>query len=222
MKKICLVDVTSQDRPLPGLDVKTRPSSTDDQSPDVDGAPWKIGFSECRGKQNRCDCNVLLHLFLPFYQPFSRRTWVSKFPFGFLPLLFQMIFWGWVAWVFYELDEEDEVYWNFGAKGCICTIKDGLHVTSQQCQDTDGSSKHWPKPGKTAHYSHPLLIHCQTAEGALSLYSGSPYTSTPIWYFYWWGIIGTANVRHHFAVSRSWSESVNNLCSSALWFSCVI
>jgi len=55
VKKICLVDVTGQDRPLPGLGLKTRLADIDHQSPDVGaGSPWKVGFSECRGIQNRC------------------------------------------------------------------------------------------------------------------------------------------------------------------------
>jgi len=55
VKKICLVDVTGQDRPLPGLGMKARPTSADELTSDVNGAAWKVGFSECRGDQNRCD-----------------------------------------------------------------------------------------------------------------------------------------------------------------------
>jgi len=47
MKKMCLVDVT-------------QPAGSGDHSPDVADAPWKLGFAECPGKQNRFDCDILL------------------------------------------------------------------------------------------------------------------------------------------------------------------
>jgi len=39
--------------------MKTRPADADNQTPDVGDAPWKVGFSECRGTQNRCDILLL-------------------------------------------------------------------------------------------------------------------------------------------------------------------
>ena len=47
--------------------MKTPPPVTDDHSTDVADAPWKIGFSECCGKQSKYDCyNLILSVFPPF------------------------------------------------------------------------------------------------------------------------------------------------------------
>jgi len=37
--------------------------------------------------------------------------------------------------------------------------------TNQQCQSTEGNSKHWPQPGRATHWPHPFVIHHRTPEG---------------------------------------------------------
>jgi len=42
-----------------------------------------------------------------------------------------------------------------------------LQSPNQECQSTEGNSKHWsrPRPEKITHWTRPSLIHCQTREG---------------------------------------------------------
>jgi hypothetical protein len=61
-KNVCLVDLTGQNRQLPGLVQKNNlPSIDEHQELDV-ALPWKVGFSETSGNRNKCvDFNESLY-----------------------------------------------------------------------------------------------------------------------------------------------------------------
>ena len=51
-KSICLVDLTGQNRLLPGL-VQRRRRTIDSEDEDADSVAWKVGFSETSGMRNK-------------------------------------------------------------------------------------------------------------------------------------------------------------------------
>ena len=50
-KTVCLVDLTGQDRLLPGLGQK--PTSIEEEHIEDGSMPWKVGFAETSGVRNK-------------------------------------------------------------------------------------------------------------------------------------------------------------------------
>jgi len=54
---VCLVDLTGQNRELPGLNRQKQLPSISENVELEEILPWKVGFSETSGMRNKCVCS---------------------------------------------------------------------------------------------------------------------------------------------------------------------
>jgi len=57
---VCLVDLTGQDRELPGLNRQKQLASISESMELEEFLPWKVGFSETSGMRNKCVSTLVL------------------------------------------------------------------------------------------------------------------------------------------------------------------